>query len=85
MEFTLRELTRNGHISSVTFICRPYRTEASGRLEAAIMLSPLSREASMSACGVADSAELDILTKALNDYCARHRIADKDRIAISEA
>ena len=49
------------------------------------MLSPLSREASMSACGVADSAELDILTKALNDYCARHRIADKDerdRIAV---
>lgn len=32
----------------------------------------------MSACGVADSAELDILTKALNDYCARHHIADKD-------
>lgn len=39
----------------------------------------------MPACGVADSAELDILTKALNDYCARHHIAEKDgreRIAI---
>ena len=39
----------------------------------------------MLACGVADSAELDILTKAFNDYCARHHIADKDgreRIAI---
>jgi hypothetical protein len=39
----------------------------------------------MSACGVADSAELDTLTKALNDNCARHHIADKDgreRIAI---
>ncbi|WP_201411349.1 hypothetical protein [Mesorhizobium sp. J8] len=34
---------------------------------------------------MADSAELDVLTKALNDYCARHHIADKDgreRIAI---
>ncbi|CDX43281.1 conserved hypothetical protein [Mesorhizobium plurifarium] len=39
----------------------------------------------MPACGVADPAQLDILTKALNDYCARHHIADKDereRIAL---
>ena len=39
----------------------------------------------MSSRGVADSGELDILTKALNDYCARHHIADKDeceRIAV---
>ncbi|TIT10885.1 MAG: hypothetical protein E5W74_15010 [Mesorhizobium sp.] len=28
----------------------------------------------MSAYGVADSAQLGILTKALNDYCAKHRI-----------
>jgi hypothetical protein len=34
---------------------------------------------------VADPAQLDILAKALNDYCARHRVADKDereRIAV---
>lgn len=39
----------------------------------------------MSAYGVADSVQLDILTKALNDYCARHHVADKDereRIAL---
>ncbi|PBC10407.1 hypothetical protein [Mesorhizobium sp. WSM3859] len=39
----------------------------------------------MSASGVADSAELDILTKALNEYCARHHVAGKDereRIAL---
>ncbi|MDX8526979.1 hypothetical protein RFM68_20980 [Mesorhizobium sp. MSK_1335] len=28
----------------------------------------------MSAYGVADSAELAVLAKALNDYCAKHRI-----------
>ncbi|MDX8448033.1 hypothetical protein [Mesorhizobium captivum] len=35
--------------------------------------------------GVADSAELAILTKALNDYCAEHRIVredERERIAI---
>ncbi|MDG4876142.1 hypothetical protein P9273_13635 [Mesorhizobium sp. WSM4935] len=39
----------------------------------------------MSAYGVADPAQLDILAKALNDYCARHHVANKDereRIAV---
>ncbi|PBB29643.1 MULTISPECIES: hypothetical protein [Mesorhizobium] len=39
----------------------------------------------MSAYGVADSAQLAILTKALNDYCAKHHVAAKDereRIAL---
>ncbi|PBB16521.1 hypothetical protein CK219_28505 [Mesorhizobium sp. WSM4313] len=41
----------------------------------------------MSAYGIADSAQLGILTKALNDYCARHPIAckdegERDRIAL---
>lgn len=34
--------------------------------------------------GVADSAQLDILAKALNDYCARHRVVceqERERIA----
>lgn len=44
-----------------------------------------SGETSMSAYGVADSAQLATLTKALNDYCAKHRVAGKDereRIAL---
>ncbi|AZO10546.1 MULTISPECIES: hypothetical protein [unclassified Mesorhizobium] len=32
----------------------------------------------MSAHGVADSAQLAILTKALNDYCATHHVVDTD-------
>lgn len=39
----------------------------------------------MSLNGVADSVELTILTKALDDYCAAHHIvgdADRERIAI---
>lgn len=32
----------------------------------------------MLACGVADSAELAILTKALNDYCAKHGIRGEE-------
>ncbi|MDX8456157.1 hypothetical protein ACWGS9_17865 [Bradyrhizobium sp. Arg314] len=39
----------------------------------------------MSAYGVADSAQLGILTKALTDYCAKHHVADDDereRIAL---
>ncbi|TIQ35243.1 MAG: hypothetical protein E5X48_14450 [Mesorhizobium sp.] len=39
----------------------------------------------MLAYGVADPAQLAILTKALNDYCAKHRIIceqERERIAI---
>ncbi|TIW23235.1 MAG: hypothetical protein E5V65_01715 [Mesorhizobium sp.] len=37
--------------------------------------------------GIADSAQLDILTKALNDYCTRHPVEcrheyDREQIAI---
>lgn len=32
----------------------------------------------MSTYGVADSAQLDILTKALNDYCAKHPVECRD-------
>ena len=49
------------------------------------MLSPDMGRASMFAYGVADPAQLAILTKALNDYCARHRITcqqERERIAI---
>jgi hypothetical protein len=34
--------------------------------------------------GVADSAELDILARVFNDYCARHQVTDmRDREAIA--
>jgi len=33
----------------------------------------------MLAIGVADSAQLAILTRALNDYCARHPVECKDQ------
>ncbi|AZO09701.1 hypothetical protein EJ074_11765 [Mesorhizobium sp. M3A.F.Ca.ET.080.04.2.1] len=39
----------------------------------------------MSAYGVADADELAILTKALNDYCSKHRIVsadERERIAV---
>ncbi|AZO34127.1 MAG: hypothetical protein EOS76_14585 [Mesorhizobium sp.] len=39
----------------------------------------------MSAYGVADSAQLAILTKALNDRCAKHAVAgdhERERIAL---
>lgn len=32
----------------------------------------------MSTCGMADSVQLGILTKALNDYCARHPVECED-------
>ncbi|RWE26657.1 MAG: hypothetical protein EOS41_05875 [Mesorhizobium sp.] len=40
---------------------------------------------SMSTYGVADSAQLAILTKALNDYCATHHVVDtveREQIAL---
>lgn len=39
----------------------------------------------MLSCGVADSDELPILTKALNDYCAKYRIVrenEREEIAM---
>jgi hypothetical protein len=63
----------------------PVPNKASGRLEAIIRLSPGHREANMSPNGVADSVELTILTKALDDYCAAHHIvgdSERERIAI---
>ncbi|WP_296742699.1 hypothetical protein [Mesorhizobium sp.] len=33
----------------------------------------------MSVYGVADSAQLAVLAKALNDYCARHPVECKDQ------
>lgn len=33
----------------------------------------------MSAYGMADSAQLGILTKALNDYCAKHPLASRQK------
>lgn len=39
----------------------------------------------MLAYGLADSDQLAVLTKALNDYCTKHRIAckeERERIAI---
>ena len=39
----------------------------------------------MSRIGMADSAELIVLTKAVDDYCAKHRIVkgpDRDEVAI---
>jgi hypothetical protein len=39
----------------------------------------------MSGCGMADSAELIVLTKAVDDYCAKHTIGrgpDRDEVGI---
>ena len=36
------------------------------------------REAGMLPYGIADSVQLSVLTKALNDYCEKHRIKCKE-------
>ncbi|PBB42129.1 hypothetical protein CK222_20205 [Mesorhizobium sp. WSM3866] len=54
------------------FSCRPY--QARGRLEAVTMALAPNLEASVLVTRPGDSVQLDILTKALNEYREKHRI-----------
>ncbi|PSJ61075.1 hypothetical protein C7I84_10255 [Mesorhizobium ephedrae] len=63
---------------------RPGLQWHTGRLKEQIMLSPAVGRHGMTANGMANSAELRILTKAVDDYCREHRVADgpaRDHIA----